>query len=83
MAGKYECWGIGYQRLGQKLIICVQARSRKAAVASLETAGIRVESTKEIKRCVILKHPGPPAIKQYKKMRMKKVFKPVKETEND
>ena len=63
---KYVGWGTAWERAGIKAVIITNAKSKKAAVAKLETFLDTPESLADAKRVCVVLWPGPEGVKQAK-----------------
>ena len=78
---KVTGWTMAYLINGVPLLICVSARSKKAAAAKFEEAGYIVKKSDEIRHSVLMKYPGPPEVKRMKRLNWERKSKPITKAE--
>jgi len=74
---KVTGWIMGYQINGVFLLICVGARSKKAAAVKFEVAGYIVADSNQIRHSVLVKYPGPPEVQKMKRFQWERKSKPI------
>ena len=73
MDKKYIGWGMTVMRDGQKRIVIIPAKSKKAACEIFKELGLTVISKEQIRHVCIVKYPGPNDVRKLKAAKWDKI----------